>query len=262
MSIISRLKEDYFKKNRLQQYKEVLRCAKCNGYRMVGVLDFYRLVSSGELGNNRILLNRHDIDTSPKVARLMFEIEKTVYFKDASATYYFRDSTIDKKLIQQIEECGYETGYHYEEIATFEKKNKLKSKEELLSRFPEIQEMFIHDLKKFRSETDSRSQTVASHGDFVNVLLDLPNHTLIQDEEFRRKCCITAEAYDNNLMMYIDKRLADHTLMLSFSTEACAAFELGYRVVMILTHPRNWKVDIIANTRENIKRLVQGIKYR
>lgn len=50
MKLSQRIYEDYFKKDRLPKYREVLILAKENGYRMVGVLDFYNLVVSGQIG--------------------------------------------------------------------------------------------------------------------------------------------------------------------------------------------------------------------
>ena len=50
MKLSQRIYEDYFKKSRLPKYKEVLTLAKENGYKMVGIMDFYNLVASGETG--------------------------------------------------------------------------------------------------------------------------------------------------------------------------------------------------------------------
>lgn len=123
MGLKNRIYEDYFKKSRLPEYKKILETARENDYKMVGILDFYNIMKDDPeiLEKRKVLINRHDIDTSPKVARKLFNIEKEVYGHEGSATYYFRESTIDKKLISDIEAYGYETGYHYEQLATFEK---------------------------------------------------------------------------------------------------------------------------------------------
>ena len=125
MKLKQRLYEDYLKKSRLPEYRKLLLTAQTAGYQMVGILQFFKMVKEKEQ-LDRILINRHDIDTSPKVARQMFEIEKEIYGKNGSATYYFRNSTMDKHLIKELDEYGYETGYHYEELAIYEKKHKLK----------------------------------------------------------------------------------------------------------------------------------------
>ena len=50
MKLSQRIYEDYFKKDRLPKYREVLTIAKENGYSMVGILDFYNLIASGQIG--------------------------------------------------------------------------------------------------------------------------------------------------------------------------------------------------------------------
>lgn len=83
MNIINRIYEDYFKMDRLPYYREMLQYAREHGYIMAGILDFYKMMQNIEAEPNKrkIIVNRHDIDTSPKVAREMFRIEKSVYEK-------------------------------------------------------------------------------------------------------------------------------------------------------------------------------------
>ena len=60
MTLKKRIYEDYFKKSRLGEYRKVLECALKNEYKMVGVFEFYKMISRGEeLGESKILLNRH-----------------------------------------------------------------------------------------------------------------------------------------------------------------------------------------------------------
>ena len=260
MSIKLRLYEDYLKTDRLPEYRKVLEAFHEAGYQMIGILDLYKMINRGGI-TGKILINRHDIDTSPKVARKMFEIEKAVYGKEGTATYYFRDSTIDKHLIQDIDAFGYETGYHYEEIATLEKKKKTKSIDGLMESLPECRDLFLKDLEQFRRNTGSPSMTVASHGDFINVKYKLQNYELLKDYSIREKSGIIVEAYDECIMKYIESRYADQVLLSRFADEVIRGITEGYNVIMILTHPRNWKVDVIANTRENIVRFRQGYNY-
>lgn len=261
MSIKQRLYEDYFKKDRLPDYERVLEAFRDAGYKMVGTLGLHKMVNGGGIAG-KVFINRHDIDTSPRVAREMFEIEKAVYGHEGSVTYYFRDSTIDKKLIRDIDDFGYETGYHYEEIATLEKRKKTKSLDGLMQALPESREMFLNDLARFRSDTGSPSMTVASHGDFINVKYKLQNHELLKNETIRKQAGIVVEAYDDSIMKYVEARYADQVLHSKFSDEVIKGISEGHNVIMALTHPRNWKVDVIANTRENVTRLWQGYKYK
>lgn len=263
MKIIERLYEDYLKKNRLENYKKVLQTARVYDYKMMGILDFFNYANEGLIDSNtRILINRHDIDTSPKVAADFFEIEKEVFGTQGSATYYFRDCTINNKLIYELEQAGYESGYHYETIAKYEKNKKYRSKSILIDHLEEISRLFVKELEMYRQKTNSKSITVASHGDFINVLLDLPNYTLMQIKDIENKNNIQVEAYDEKLMLHVNERFADHMLGTKFVESTIAAIEKKIPVIMILTHPRNWKVDIIENTKANIVRIVEGIKYR
>lgn len=264
MSIKQKIYEDYIKRDRLPQYKNLLQIAKDNGYLMLGVADFYDMIQN--LGNiqkgTKIILNRHDIDTSPRVAAEMFLIEKEVYGKNGSATYYFRNSTIDNELISAIDEYGYEAGYHYEEISDYEKKHKLKNIECIKEKLPEIRQQFLYDLENFRKSTGSNSVTVASHGDFINTKLLLQNYAILEDQATREKAGIKVEAYDRSIMDCVYARFADHLLLGNFLNEVIDSIEQRCEIIMILSHPRNWKVDIAANTKENIKRFYQGILYR
>ena len=262
MSILNKIYEDYFKKSRLPEYRRTLQAAREHGYHMVGVLDFARQVKTGSLEGRKVYLNRHDIDTSPKVAREMFEIEKEVYGKEGTATYYFRETTTDISLIQEIDAYGYETGYHYEELATYAKKHKLKSREAILASVGKAGEMFLEDLKRFRETTGSPSITIASHGDFINTRYDIQSYEMLKLSFVRDQAGIEAEAYDEDIMQYVQERLADQHLVALYSKAVISVFEKEIPVVMTLTHPRNWKVDFCDNTAENIRRVLQDVRLR
>lgn len=137
------------------------------------------------MGTDKYYINRHDIDTFTKVAREIFEIEKEVYGQEGTVTYYFRNSTSDKKLIGDIEEYGYETGYHYEELATYEKQIKSKSAEGIRASLPQCRKMFVEDIERFRLHTGSKSCSVASHGDFINTKYKIQNVEILRDTDTR-----------------------------------------------------------------------------
>ena len=264
MGLKTKLYEDFFKPNRLPSYEKTLLHARHNGYKMLGILDFYQIVLGDPLfyeNGVKYLLNRHDIDTSPRVAREMFEIEKRVYGKDGSATYYFRDSTTDLGLIKEIDAYGYEAAYHYEELATYEKKHKFKNTRILREHLPEMGQQFITDIEKFRSITGVQSVSVASHGDFVNTKLQMQSYEILSQDDIRKAASITVEAYDETINKYVKARFADQILVARFSEEVIKSIDSNCPIILMLTHPRNWKVDIRDNIRENFVRLIQGISY-
>lgn len=259
--IVKRIYADYLKKSKLDTYKNILQYAKEHDYRMVGISKFIDLIPTISNGE-KILINRHDIDTSPKVAADFFDIEKEVYGHDGDATYYFRKSTINCKLISEINTYGYETGYHYEEMASYEKIYKYKDVEKIRRSLPEIREIFLKDLNEFREVTGSKSETVSAHGDFVNVIYNLSNREILFDDSIRKKANIKGEAYDENIEKMFSGRYADHVLGDKFASTVCMNIDKELPIIMLLTHPRNWKVDVFANTRENFIRLYQGLSYK
>lgn len=211
---------------------------------------------------DKVYLNRHDIDTSPRVAREMFEIEKEVFDHTGSATYYFRESTLDRMLIKDIDEYEYETGYHYEELATYEKEHKLKNIDKLKGVLPECGECFLRNIARFRSITDSPCLSVASHGDYINTKYKIQNFEILKNDEIRNKSGIIVEAYDESIIQYVEVRYADQVLLGSFAEEVLKGIEERHNVIMTFTHSRNWKVDVIANTKDNIGRFWEGYKYK
>ena len=251
-------------KSKLKNYRTIIETAKANGYKMMGVLDFFEYlhVHKGILPNDKILLNRHDVDTSPKVALKMFNIEKSVYESNGTSCYFFRKTTLNKRIIKVIEESGYETGFHYETIANYEIKRKAKCKDTLIAEFDRMEPLFLSELEAYRTRSDTKSISVASHGDFINVHLDLPNYALLRSANLRKKANIKVEAYDESICKYIQARFADQKLGKTFYDDVIAELQNGTQVIMILTHPRNWAIDPFDSTRENFRRLIRGVRYK
>lgn len=264
MSFFNRLYEDYFKISRLKKYKETLQYALENGYKIMSVYDFYKMIQCGEFDkyNGKILVNRHDIDTSPMVTKKILQIEQEVLGHNGSSSYYFRDCTTDKKLIKIIDEYGYETGYHYEELAKIIKKRRIKKSEKIPSLFLEARELFCIDLLRFRQKTGSQSLIVASHGDFINTKFQIQNYEFLHDDNTRKKAGIIAEAYDEIITSHYNVRISDHDNPKAFYGLIRSAIDNKVRVIFMLTHPRNQKIDILFNTKDNFARLFEGLRYK
>ena len=105
--------------------------------------------------------------------------------------------------------------------------------------------------------------TVASHGDFVNRKLLMPNSELLRDDPLRKRLEIELEVYDEALSKYIDRRCSDVPPPLywhpSSPQEAMAA---GVNIIHVLVHPRNWRTDLRANIADNTNRLIEVLRYR
>jgi hypothetical protein len=70
-----------------------------------------------------VLVHRHDIDSDLRTARKMFALEVK---HGVQASYYFRLSTLDYGFMRDIEAAGGEASYHYEEVATYAKRHRLR----------------------------------------------------------------------------------------------------------------------------------------
>ena len=121
-AILGRLYCDYLMPSQLAAYEDLVRTAHTAGYAQTSVRRYHDMVRGRSLPD-KVIVHRHDIDTDLRTTRKLFEIEKKHGIK---SSFYFRLSTLDIDLMREIEEYGSEASYHYEELATYAKKNKIK----------------------------------------------------------------------------------------------------------------------------------------
>lgn len=107
----------------------------------------------------------------------MFSIEKSLEVK---STFYFRLSTLDYLFMEDINDYGSEASYHFEELATYAKQNKIYSSNEILKHLPKIQKKFLDNINDIKKNISFSPVTVASHGDFANRSLKVANHILLE----------------------------------------------------------------------------------
>lgn len=188
----------------------------------------------------------------------MLELEKQY---GARATYYFRWNTINVQLMKDIAEAGGEASYHFEEIATYCYKHRIRSKEVMWQHIEDIRDFFISQYAKFKEKTGQPYLTIASHGDYVNTKFQVQNTELI-DDRVRETCGIKREAYDAAHMDMLACRIADQKEMEHFTEKVIAAIEHGEPVLELLTHPRQWNSPVWVNLKEEIGRMIRGIWMR
>jgi hypothetical protein len=95
----------------VRKYSELLDAFKEAGY------DFQTVENYVRKPNNRVVILRHDVDSWPKNALQMAELENKSSIK---STYYFRKSWLSFKenIVQRIVGYGHEIGYHYEDLSS------------------------------------------------------------------------------------------------------------------------------------------------
>lgn len=245
--------------DRFGVYRNILEAALKKGYEHLSLIQFYELVISGKLNEKKkIFIHRHDIDTDAKAASVFFEIEKSLNVK---SSYYFRLSTLDISLMKEINSFGGEASYHYEEIASYCKRYRIRKKEQVIQNLPEIKEMFRMNFRSIETRLGYKLQTVASHGDFVNRKLKIANHFLLQ-QDLRDELNIAAEAYDSVITSHYSVTVSDKPHPVCFSpANPLEVIERDYHIIYLITHPRHWRTNFIVNTKDNLLRFKEGICY-
>lgn len=258
-SLLYRIKSDYFLSSRLGEYELLLRTALDQGYMHQTLSGFYHGLLEGTIAEKKIFIHRHDIDTDPATARRFFQLEQRLGVR---SSYYFRLSTVDITLMREIHASGSEVGYHFEELATYCKQHRIISATDVKTHYPEIRRQFAANLLRLNDQLGFSMTSVASHGDFANRILGVPNYSFL-DDEFQRSLGIEFECYDKRLLNAYSIAVSD-TLAPHFYKpySPFVALRENHPVIYLLTHPRHWYCSPSCNTRENIKRFVEGLKFQ
>jgi hypothetical protein len=253
-----RLYSDYLMPSRLTEHADLIRVAQAAGYTQTSVRDYADALRAGHPYRGKVLIHRHDIDTDVRTARKLFEIEQKYRIR---SSFYFRLSTLDFGLMRDIEAYGSEASYHYEELATFAKRNKIKDAADIRRRMPEIRAEFAHNFNWIEQRLGSKMRTVASHGDFANRYLKLNNTTILEDHDLRRRCGIDCETYDPILLDNTDIYISDRPPPQYYHPSSPIDALRQHRRIYLLTHPRQCETNWKANTKDNLFRFYQGLTW-
>jgi hypothetical protein len=259
-TLLNRIYYDYLVPSQFDRYEQLLRLAADAGYLQTSIRSFFSATHAQEPGPQKVLVHRHDIDTDVCTAKKIFAIEKRC---GVQSSFYFRISTLDFKFMREIEEYGSEASYHYEEIATFAKKHHIRDRAEILARMPQIRAEFVSNFSSVESRFGIKMTTVASHGDFANRRLRLSNTEILADEAIRKHCGIACESYDKKLLKHFDVYISDSSRPAPQYYYPTSPFEaIGrHNRICFLTHPRQWETNWRENTKDNVIRLYEGLKW-
>ncbi|MDB5756509.1 MAG: hypothetical protein JWR56_2937 [Massilia sp.] len=257
-SIFSRLYSDYLMPSQLAGYEQLVCAAQKAGYTQTSVRSYLDMVRDGRYRPDKVLVHRHDIDTDLRTTRKLFEIEKKHGIK---SSFYFRLSTLDFSLMREIEEYGSEASYHYEELATYAKKHKIKDPAVLRGRLPEIREEFIANFARIEQGLGKKMRTVAGHGDFANRRLKVINTEILEDPRLRQRCGIECETYDRTLMDNVDIYISDRPPPQFYHPSSPVDALRRHSRIYLLTHPRQVETNWTANTRDNLSRFYEGLTW-
>ena len=254
-TVLNRLYGDYLMPSRMADYEALLGAAQDAGYRQLSVRDFLAPPATGRAPT---LVHRHDIDSDVRTAAKMFHLEAR---HGVGASYYFRLSTLDYGLMREIEAYGSEASYHFEEVADYAKRHSIKDPALIRERFPSIRAEFRQNLARIEQALGKKLVTVASHGDFANRRLQVINNEILRDVAFRRRCGISCETYDPELLAQFDLYISDRAHPVYFHPMAPRAALGRYRSICLLTHPVQWETNWRESTKCNVRRLIEGLAW-
>jgi hypothetical protein len=188
------------------------------------------------------------------------EVEKKYGVK---TTYYFRLCTINLEVMKEIHNYGADCGYHYEEIADYAKDKRITSPDLINKHFTEIQDIFKNNLIDLENKCGFKIKSIASHGDFANRKLGIPNHKLITNE-ILNTLGVTFEAYQPEFLDNYTINISDCGLPKMYKGEISSieAINKDLKVIHLLVHPKHWRSSWKWNSYENYKRIVEGIRYK
>lgn len=256
MNIKKRLYNDFFRPSKIDEYEKILQCAVKEGYEIHTIVSFEDVI--GKINTDKkYLIMRRDVDTADYGVMQQFLALEKKY--KARCSYYFRLSTIDYDFMKAVEKGGGEASYHYEELAVYCYQHRIKNKQNINSHLDAIRKLFVKNYSDVKKKSGLPCLTIASHGDFVNAILELPN-TILIDSDIRKECNIVREAYDNVHMNCLSYRIADQNCE-NFSQDAVAAMKRGEKVLELLMHPRQWNSPLLLNLKEEIRRLYRGFMW-
>ncbi|MBR3376590.1 MAG: hypothetical protein IKG44_02760 [Mogibacterium sp.] len=222
------------KNDRLKAYRKYIELALEKGYTVCSMIEFY---SSPKEGKHFVL--RHDVDYSGPSTRKMFDVEKSL---GVHSTYYFRKSTIDVLLMNEMIESGFEVGLHYETLSDYAIENNLS---EVSNKDIEIcRDRLKKEITDFNKLLKKPITSVVAHGANKNREIGKSNNVILDGQSYE-EFGIVFEGYDESLYKeHIDTHIMDgnirHNYGFSYKSNPIEAIEENSKNIVFLAHPNHW----------------------
>jgi hypothetical protein len=247
-----------FLTGRMNEYETILRMGFENGYRMLSLHQYLQ-----ENRPPKCIILRHDIDASSPATKRMLELE-TRY--NASASYYFRQSTMDLLLMKLIVARGGEVSLHFETLSNWAMVSNISSPEELAE--TEWQTICLNilneEINDFRS-LGFPCRTIAGHGHPWNYKLKTANYFITYQKDAYKKLDIDLEAYDKEFLSELDVYIMDGIKLINsgwnYGESPQDAMKRHAQRILLLTHPNHWCFSFAKACYYAMKALLFGEKH-
>ncbi len=232
--------------SRIDEYEKVLQHAIKEGYFLCSLNDWYVKYKGSE---EKVLILRHDVDYDSDGAYRFFKLEKRL---GATSSFFFRWKTMNAAIMEEMHQNNFEVSLHFETLATYAKKHHLFKKSDINDKIIETCQLILsNEIKRFE-QTYFKINSICSHGDKRNRVLDMPNHVLV-DQEFKAKHKILFETYDANILSAFDAYISDSSIYSSFEWKyagsPCKMIDNKKQTICLLTHPIHWNQSFFKNIK-------------
>lgn len=244
--MIKRIIRKLIQSSRLDEYRKILMAAMEQGYILTSLADWYE---NNFYPGKKVLLLRHDVDMNAYCALKMFDIE---YKLGVKSTYYFRWLTEDSSIIKKIAREGFEVSLHYETLATYCRKNKIKTQSSIKEEdFKKCFDQLLEEKKMFEKKY-GKVKTLSSHGAPRNRKINTPNHVVLNAGN-KDLLNIYFETYDSSIMNRIDKYISDSSINTDHkwrnNSDPLDEIRKNTSTICLLTHPQHWYYSPVANLK-------------
>ncbi len=244
--MITKITKKLFQKNRLHEYENILKYAIAKNYKLVSLIDWY---NNYKETNEKVLILRHDVDYDAKGAYSFYKLEKHY---GANSTFYFRWKTMNSKIMNEMHKNNFEVSLHFETLATYAKQKNIINNEKITNKVKQIcTQNLSEEIKKFEKYY-FKINTICSHGDKRNRVLDTPNHVII-DNKFYKEHNILFETYDVNITKMFDAYISDSSIYANFEWKHSGSpykmIDKQKQTVCLLTHPIHWNQSFFKNIK-------------
>lgn len=224
--------------SRLSRYGEYIQYAIEEGYEILPMEAFF-LLDDGQKREKKHLILRHDVDVPGISNWKMFEAEKALGLR---STYYFRMSTIDLPLIDEMVEAGFEVGFHCETVSHYGDAHNIQTKEEL--DMDVLRGVFLQEKEEFEKQIGHKIRSCCGHGGNRNRKLHFTNGQIFDGYDISQ-LGLLFEAYDKDLYSrFIDSHIMDGPLTFhygfAYRETISDAIEADHKNIVFLAHPNHW----------------------